>query len=317
VGELLSPADTYNFVFYSVIFLCYGSEYIYVNNMIDGMNGKIDKSKIEKFHDDGYIFLPSYYTEEQVKRLQSESNDILQMLIESSIENDRLSNRLNITQREDGTTIVYSMSPFFDLSLLFREIGTEDIPALHQPLLDSKSIALGNYSQLNYKQKIDRDLSLDIEQGSDEWPIHSDWVYFEGWGPKNMLITVVFIDQCTQENGAIEVWPETHKESFTHSKNGQDLEVSEAEFEERLDPNEREHIVGPAGSVLIFDSRLVHSSGPNNSDGPRRVLTYRHAPRDNIEGEVFEGVARPNPSGGGFPVELIESSYELEYIRNK
>lgn len=79
------------------------------------------------------------------------------------------------------------------------------------------------------------------------------------------------------------------------------LEVSEDEFEERFDYDDSKQILGPAGSVLLFDSRLVHSSGPNESDGPRRLLTYRHAPESNVEATIKAGTARPRSPSVDYP----------------
>ena len=38
------------------------------------------------------------------------------------------------------------------------------------------------------------------------------------------------------------------------------------------------HAAGRAGSVLIFDSRLWHSTAPNRSDRPRVGMAVRYAP---------------------------------------
>ncbi len=38
------------------------------------------------------------------------------------------------------------------------------------------------------------------------------------------------------------------------------------------------HATGPAGSVLVFDSRLWHATAPNQTDQPRVALAVRYAP---------------------------------------
>ena len=38
------------------------------------------------------------------------------------------------------------------------------------------------------------------------------------------------------------------------------------------------NVTGPTGSVLLFDSRLWHSTSPNETDAPRVALAVRYAP---------------------------------------
>ncbi len=46
----------------------------------------------------------------------------------------------------------------------------------------------------------------------------------------------------------------------------------DAQFETEI------HATGPAGSVLLFDSRLWHATAPNHTDEPRVALAVRYAP---------------------------------------
>jgi ectoine hydroxylase-related dioxygenase (phytanoyl-CoA dioxygenase family) len=39
-------------------------------------------------------------------------------------------------------------------------------------------------------------------------------------------------------------------------------------------------LVAAAGTVLIWDANLVHASGPNLSDEPRRLLVLGYAPTE-------------------------------------
>lgn len=279
--------------------------------------GDLSKDQIEQFWEDGYLFLPKVYDQEKVERFRDEADRILELLTNSTRLHNRKSRRLNVTEDEDGAQTVFSMLPFFDLSLLFKRVATDDLPELLRPLMDDEPIALSNLSQLNYKQELSEPLDFEFQKGPDRWPVHSDWATFKGWGPEGMFVTVVFVDECTEENGALKVWPGTHEQEFEHKVGDEGLEVSEEEFENRLDNDDSELILGPAGSVLLFDSRLVHSSGPNESDGPRRLLTYRHGPKSNVEATIKAGTARPTSPNVDYPPELIESPYENEYLRQK
>ena len=72
----------------------------------------------------------------------------------------------------------------------------------------------------------------------------------------NML---VMLDDFTIQNGATQVLEGSHL-------------VREAPSPETFDRNARS-ITGRAGDILLFDSHLVHRTGPNISQGTRRALT--------------------------------------------
>jgi ectoine hydroxylase-related dioxygenase (phytanoyl-CoA dioxygenase family) len=79
---------------------------------------------------------------------------------------------------------------------------------------------------------------------------------------KSGLYTCVyFVDEVTAENGAIEFWPYTAHVPF-----------------DRRNPvarNEPSQIItGPAGTLLVFDSRIVHQSLPNGTEEKRDTLTW-------------------------------------------
>lgn len=66
-------------------------------------------------------------------------------------------------------------------------------------------------------------------------------------------------------------------------------------------------IVAPAGTFCIFHVLLVHSSRPNTSGRPRRLMIYTHHPRSH---------PAPLDVRNG-PMRLFESPWEMEYLRLK
>nr|WP_199045316.1 phytanoyl-CoA dioxygenase family protein [Dyella sp. ASV24] len=74
-----------------------------------------------------------------------------------------------------------------------------------------------------------------------------------------MLNMLVMIDEFTVQNGATKLVHGSHQIQDRPSD----------EFLER----HTARAVGKAGSILLFDSNVWHSSAPNLSDGPRRALT--------------------------------------------
>ena len=74
-----------------------------------------------------------------------------------------------------------------------------------------------------------------------------------------MLNLLVMLDDFTLDNGATHVLSGSHKEEFKPE--------ADAFF------GTGTRIIGEAGDILIFDSRLWHAAGKNTTDKPRRALT--------------------------------------------
>ncbi|HXY99707.1 MAG TPA: phytanoyl-CoA dioxygenase family protein [Stellaceae bacterium] len=79
-----------------------------------------------------------------------------------------------------------------------------------------------------------------------------------------MLNVLVMLDAFSAENGATLVLPGSHR---------RETMPDAATFFARARP-----ITGPAGSVLLFDSNLVHAAGENRSGARRRALTLTFTP---------------------------------------
>ena len=273
----------------------------------------ITDSTVERFREDGYVFIPDFFDADDVSRFREEADRMLELILNSSLANDRTSGRLDVTEDEDGNQSVRAINPSIDLSRVFKRVAVEDLPPLLRPLLIEEPISIDITAQLNYKQPLPEPVEgLETRRADDRFPVHADWPYYEGWLPEGIVTGIVFVDDCTPENGPIEVWPGTHRQDLEHEETDLGLAVPP----DQLDHDAGETVLGPAGSVLLFDARLVHSSEPNSSDEPRRLAIYGHAPRETVEAEIEDGSARPEASTR-YPMELIESTYEHEYHRLK
>ena len=74
-----------------------------------------------------------------------------------------------------------------------------------------------------------------------------------------------------------------------------------------VNPHDAVPIVAPAGSVMLFHSCLIHTSMPNESGAPRRMMIYSHYPKAaNMGYDVRNG-----------PNRLRESPWEWRYQRLK
>ena len=102
-----------------------------------------------------------------------------------------------------------------------------------------------------------------------EW--HQDFAFYPHTND-DVLAVGVMIDDMTDANGPLMVFPGTHKGPiFDHHQDGvfagaMDLAANE------LDMAQAVTLTGPAGSLSIHHGRIVHGSALNRSDRDRRIL---------------------------------------------
>lgn len=83
-------------------------------------------------------------------------------------------------------------------------------------------------------------------------------------GPPAMINMLVMLDPFTEENGATYLLNGSHRRGER---------PDDARFFA-----EAARLIGPSGSVVLFDSRLWHAAGANRSDHVRRALTLTFTP---------------------------------------
>ncbi len=115
--------------------------------------------------------------------------------------------------------------------------------------------------------------------GTNRGKWHADWPYNQGFEvcltpPYPDLImqlaTLWMLSPFGADNGGTLVVPRSHRSSNNPTgDNGVDPYSAY--------PGELQ-VIGGAGSVLVYDSRLWHASGANRSDAPRVALVARYAP---------------------------------------
>ena len=115
--------------------------------------------------------------------------------------------------------------------------------------------------------------------GSKMQPVHIDggqlWRGLKLAHPAARLVVNIVLEDVTEENGSIELWPGSHLDT-TVSVDDSTIKVPLQTVEERwlIAVPERGNM--KKGSVLIRDIRLWHRGMPNYSDRPRQMLAMIH-----------------------------------------
>lgn len=280
---------------------------------LEDLDNNVDESLTESYEEQGYIFLQDVFKEEKIRKFRREADRILELVINSSLACNRTSQRLGIVENSEGDQSIREVHPYLDLSRVYKEVANQGVKELLEKLFDERFVSMDRAAQLNYKQPLKEPIhGLDVEEGDDQFPIHADWPYYKDRFPDSLITTIIFIDDCTENKGPIEVWSGTHRTDIDHKQTEQGLGVPAHQVSEE----ESEKITGSSGSILILDPRLIHNSESNRTDEPRRLAVYRHALRDDLSIEPLDGGARPGKITD-YPIELVESTFENEYRRLK
>ena len=141
--------------------------------------------------------------------------------------------------------IISSMSPYF-----------QDIIPDHEP-------AFGNFM---VKEK----------GGNNPMPLHADWTYVDEKNNASLAIWTPLVD-TTPENGQIGVIPFSQHLSW-HIR-GPRIKQWEFPFNDILINEMGKILPIKAGESLIYDHRLLHFSGPNNSNTIRPAINLSLVPK--------------------------------------
>ena len=202
--------------------------------------------------------------------------------------------------------VVRKIQPIIDLALQLAEASSDD--RLLKPmaeLMDDEPVLMEE--KLNYKQPVPalNDLGFfRTPEDDDRFPVHNDYAYYRHNDyPKEIISSALTLDACSEPNGTIKVFPGSHKNHIEHLRVRNGLEVPPG----TVDLADAVPIDAPAGSVMFFHSCLIHTSMPNESGAPRRMMIYSHYPKAaNMGYDIRNG-----------PNRLRESPWEWRYQRMK
>jgi len=259
---------------------------------------------VDELRERGYTVVEGAF-EDDLGALRQAADDILELVVNSSLANDRTSGRLALVEDEDGQ-MVKKVQPVADLSRTVSGIGTDErlLEPMRQFMSEEPRLM---EEKLNYKQPLpERIEGLETNRPSEAWPVHADWAYFRAQDyPQDVVSSAVVLDDLTAANGTMRLWPGTNDGFVEHERTDNGLEVPP----ERVAEEEADLLEAPAGSLVLFDSLVWHDSSPNDTDEPRRLLIYSHYPG---ETGAERGITEDERNG---PTRRRESPYEWEYVR--
>ncbi|MEO9900927.1 phytanoyl-CoA dioxygenase family protein [Nisaea sp.] len=217
---------------------------------------KLTQDELKKFDEDGYLFFPGRFTPEEATLMKSEADKIYQ------------TERKEVWREKSGVARTAFAAHTYNET--FRRLGAH--PRLIEPV---QQVLDG--STYMHQFKINAKAAFDGEV----WQWHQDygtWQRDDEMPEPRAMNIAVFLDDVTAANGPLLFIPGSHKQGVVAA--GHDLETTSYP----LWTLDRETVsaladkggcvapTGPAGSVLMFSSLLVHASPPNISPIGRTIV---------------------------------------------
>jgi len=261
---------------------------------------KLTDAQIAEFDREGYLFLPSTFSAEEIAVLKGELPGIFAQ------------ERDEVWREQDGKAVRTAFAAHH-YNEAFRLLGHH--PRMIEPvqqLLDGP-VYIHQY-KINAKAAFDGDV----------WQWHQDygtWARDDQMPEARAMNIAVFLDEVSAVNGPLMFIPRSHKQGVLEA--GHDLETTsyplwtlDRKTIRRLaDEGGIVAPTGPAGSVLMFHSTLVHASPPNISPWDRTIVYISACHVDNHIRQFKrpEWVAHRDFT----PIEVVEDDSLLRFRQQK
>jgi len=216
----------------------------------------LSNEQLKQFEDEGYIFLPKVFSKNEAELLKKESEKVY------SLKRKEVVRELTGVARTAFAAHTYNEA--------FKRLGAH--PRLLSPV---KQILGGDVYMHQFKVNAKAAFDGDVWQWHQDFGVwHRDDQMPE---PRAMNISV-FLDDVTAANGPLLFIPGSHKLGVVEA--GHDTEttsyplwtLSREKVTELANRGGCVAPTGPAGSMLLFSSLLVHASPPNISPFGRSIV---------------------------------------------
>jgi ectoine hydroxylase len=223
---------------------------------------ELSVQQLKQFKDEGYLFFPSCFSEEEIALMRSEGQRILEL------------DRQEVWREKSGAPRTAFAAHTFNE--VFRMLAHH--PRLVEPLQQvfNEQVYVHQF-KLNAKAAFEGDV----------WQWHQDygtWARDDGMPEPRAMNIAVFFDEVFPFNGALMLIPKSHKHGTLQAGHDRattsyplwtlDQETVTRLCQEAEEPG-RPGIVAPTGkpgSVLMFHGNLVHASAPNITPYPRKIV---------------------------------------------
>jgi ectoine hydroxylase-related dioxygenase (phytanoyl-CoA dioxygenase family) len=250
--------------------------------------------QIDQFKTQGYLVVDNVFSPAEIERLQRACDELAAQAHGLTASTDRF----KLTVFREGGKLVQQVGDPHEMSGVWLDLVRDP------RLLDKVAGLLGPNLQVYYSQ-----LMMKAPRQGFTAPWHQDFAFFPH-SRANILACSVVIDEATLENGCIHVIPGSHKLGLINHYDEQGVFTGIVRDHNGFDPNTAVALPAKAGSLLFWHALTLHSSPPNRTEHPRRILVIEYKdPADRLLAGSFNG--RAEARNVGYLVRGQDPSHDL------
>lgn len=218
---------------------------------------QLSKAQLKEFDEKGFLFFPSLFDASEIDSLTSQLEDLFAQDMVCNV-------------REKGSKSVRTNFAAHNYNQAFARLSRH--PRMIKPVeeLFDESVYMHQF-KVNAKAAFDGDV----------WQWHQDfgtWHADDHMAEPRAMNIAIFLDDVNEHNGPLMFIPGSHKKGVLEA--GHDTETTSYPLW-TLDAETISSLVdeggivspkGPAGSMILFHSCLVHASGSNLSPWDRKAV---------------------------------------------
>tara|TARA_Y100000739_G_scaffold61071_1_gene50332 strand:+ start:118 stop:990 length:873 start_codon:yes stop_codon:yes gene_type:complete len=231
----------------------------------------LNKKELNFYKKNGYLVKEKLISNKEIKKINSLIDKIINKEEEKktkiknlggSYNNNFVYNSNSSNKRE----ILRLNNPTYYNKLFFNLSRNKKIIKIAKKLLGG-SVRF-HHCKLNFK--------LPSKKGGEvSW--HQDWAFYPH--TNDDLITVgVYLEDCYEENGPLQVIPKSHKQKiFSHHNKSKEFV---GKICEKINSKNKKSLTGKAGTVTFHHVRTVHGSGLNLKNSKRPLMLFGYTNTD-------------------------------------
>ncbi len=231
----------------------------------------LNKKELNFYKKNGYLVKEKLISNKEINKINSLIDKIINKEEEKktkiknlggSYNNNFVYNSNSSNKRE----ILRLNNPTYYNKLFFNLSRNKKIIKIAKKLLGG-SVRF-HHCKLNFK--------LPSKKGGEvSW--HQDWAFYPH--TNDDLITVgVYLEDCYEENGPLQVIPKSHKQKiFSHHNKSKEFV---GKICEKINSKNKKSLTGKAGTVTFHHVRTVHGSGLNLKNSKRPLMLFGYTNTD-------------------------------------
>lgn len=266
----------------------------------------LSSEQINRFHNDGYLVVEQAVTPEQLANL---SRDFNQWVEESREHSEAYGESASGRPRFDLEPGHTSQSPALRRVTCPSEISPAYYDVVKNSVIpDAVAQLIGPNIKFHHCK-----INSKLPGAKTEVKYHQDFLYAPH-SNDSLITALLFVDEVTMDNGPLEVVPGSHKGPlYSLWHDSVFTGAIDEDFEKSL-KSKIKSCIGPAGTVCLMHTRLLHGSAVNLSQNSRTLFIIIYTAEDSVR-------LSPNPLPNRFEGEIIRgertnrvrcSDYEME-----